>query len=144
VGDRVMLSTEDMRQFGGKLVSKYVGPFKVLESTEDKTVTLELPISMRAKSNKFNVSKVKLYMPSRLDFPGRQQLDRPPPELIDGEEQYEVEQIIGKREVKIGRNKHTEYLVKWLGYPVTEATWQAASQLENAAEAVGEFEGQQN
>lgn len=144
IGDRVMLSTENMRQFGGKLVSKYVGPFKVLDASEDKTVTLELPITMKAKSNKFNVSKVKLYVPGRLEFPGRQQLDRPPPELVDGEEEYEVEEIVGKREVKIGRSKHIEYLVKWLGYPITEATWQASGQLENATEAVETFENQQN
>ena len=82
-------------------------------------------------------------MPSKLEFPGRQQLDRPSPELVDGEEEYEVEEIIGKREVKIGRTKHIEYLVKWLGYPITEATWQAAGQLENAAQAVSEFEERQ-
>jgi uncharacterized protein with von Willebrand factor type A (vWA) domain len=144
IGDRVMLSTEDMKQFGGKLVSKYVGPLKVLQVSEDKTVTLELPVNMRAKSNKFNIGKVKLYVPSKFEFPGRQQQDRPPPELIEGEEEYEVEQILGKREVKIGRNRHMEYLVKWLGYSITEATWQAANQLENAAEAVEEFESQQN
>ncbi|MGH2637868.1 MAG: RNase H-like domain-containing protein, partial [Rhabdochlamydiaceae bacterium] len=45
-GDRVMLSTENMRQFGGKLVSKYVGPLKVLEASEDKTVNFLILTSL--------------------------------------------------------------------------------------------------
>lgn len=45
--------------------------------------------------------------------------------------------------MKIGRAKHIEYLVKWVGYPITEATWQAAGHLENAIDMVNEFEEQQ-
>jgi hypothetical protein len=44
---------------------------------------------------------------------------QPPPELIDGEEEYQVEEIIDER---IFRQKK-QYLIKWLGYPVSENSW---------------------
>jgi hypothetical protein len=144
VGDRVMLTTDNLTQYAGKLMSKYIGPFTITEVSPDKTVTLDLPAAMRCKYNKFNISKVKKYIPSTLEFPGREQLDRPPPLLVDGEEQYEIERIVGKREVRVARGKYRiEYLVKWLGYAETEATWQDVGELDAAKEAIEEFENQQ-
>jgi hypothetical protein len=144
IGDRVMLTTENLTQYAGKLNSKYVGPFKIIEVSPDKTVTLDLPIAMKAKYNKFNISKVKMYYPSKLEFPGREQLDRPPPLIVDGEEEYEVERIVGKREVRLARGKYgIEYLVKWYGYPELESTWEAVEKLHSAREAIEEFEEQQ-
>jgi hypothetical protein len=46
---------------------------------------------------------------------------RPPPETIDGEEEYEVEDILMHR--KTGRNQKLQYLVKWKGYPSSENSW---------------------
>src|SRR6202790_4614841 len=47
--------------------------------------------------------------------------ERPPPDLIDGEEEYEVERIIESR--RFGRNRKVQYLVKWKGYPDSENQW---------------------
>ena len=47
---------------------------------------------------------------------------RPPPELL-GEEFYEVESIIRHR--RWGRGY--QYLLKWKGYPITNATWESES-----------------
>jgi hypothetical protein len=44
---------------------------------------------------------------------------RPSPELIDGEEEFEVEEITGERTVR----RKKQYLVKWLGYPVSDNSW---------------------
>jgi hypothetical protein len=41
---------------------------------------------------------------------------QPPLELIDGEEEYQVERIMGHR--KMGQTKKLQYLVKWLGVTV--------------------------
>ena len=49
---------------------------------------------------------------------------RPPPDLIDGEAEYEVEQIRNHRH--FGRNKTLQYLVKWKGYPESDNTWEPA------------------
>ena len=143
IGDRVMLSTSDFKHHAGKLSSKYVGPFKVIEVAADKTVKLDLPTSMSARHNNFNVSKVKLYRPATMQFPNRVQLDRPAPDLVDGAEEYEVEEIIGKREGKVGRNKIIEYLVKWKGYPMSECSWVKEAKLEHSQEYLDEFNAQQ-
>src|ERR1700754_2795437 len=115
VGDRVMLSTEHLLRYGNKLTSKYLGPFKVTEVSPDKTIQLELPTSMKLKHRRFNVSKVKMFRSTKLDFPGREQIDRPIPILVDGEEEYEVEEIVGKETMKEGRKNVIRYLVKWKG-----------------------------
>jgi hypothetical protein len=45
----------------------------------------------------------------------------PPPDLIEGEEEYEVDQIMDSR--KHGREGALQYLVKWKGYPDSENQW---------------------
>ena len=54
----------------------------------------------------------------------------PPPLPLDDEAagEFEVEDILDSR---LGRSG-TEYLVKWLGYPVFEAMWEPAAHLANA------------
>ena len=52
---------------------------------------------------------------------------QPPPELIDGEEEYEVEEIVGNRMFR----RKKQYLVKWLGYPVSENSWVDAKDLHS-------------
>jgi hypothetical protein len=52
---------------------------------------------------------------------------RPPPDLIDGEEEYEVEQICAHQ--RWGRNKTLQYLIKWKGYPESDNTWENTDQI---------------
>jgi hypothetical protein len=144
VGERVMLTTSDLKHHSGKLSSKYVGPFQILSVSPDKTVELDLPSSMSAKHHKFHISKVKLYKPATMDFPDRVQLDRPPPELVDGGEEYEVEELIGKRHRKVGRGRVVEYLVKWRGYGMSECSWEKEGNLIHSPELIDTFESQQD
>jgi hypothetical protein len=59
---------------------------------------------------------------------------QPAPELIDGEEEYQVEEIIDER---ISRRKK-QYLIKWVGYPVSENSWVNAKDL-HADELLAEY-----
>ena len=52
---------------------------------------------------------------------------RPPPELLEGEEVYEVESILKHRH----RGRGYQYLIKWKGYPITNATWEAEMAFSN-------------
>ena len=52
---------------------------------------------------------------------------QPPPELIDGEEEYEVNEIIRHRTK--GQSKEKEYFVSWIGYPASENSWVKAKDL---------------
>ena len=50
----------------------------------------------------------------RANFP------RPTPELIKGEEVYEVENILRHRK----RGHRYQYYMKWKGYPISKASWE--------------------
>ncbi len=60
----------------------------------------------------------------------------PPPVKVDGEKEYEVEEILNRQE----RRGITKYLVKWKGYTVKENTWEGLENLKNAMEKIEEFE----
>jgi hypothetical protein len=62
--------------------------------------------------------------------------DKPPPDLVNGEEEYEVEQIVASR--RFGRGHKLQYLVKWKGYPDAENQWVAKEDMF-AEDAIREF-----
>jgi len=47
--------------------------------------------------------------------------------LINGEEEYEVEQIHAHQ--MWGRWKTLQYLIRWKGYPESDNTWENANQI---------------
>jgi hypothetical protein len=46
---------------------------------------------------------------------------RPPPDLVQGTEEYEVEEVLDSRQY--GRGHKVQYLVKWKGYPNSDNEW---------------------
>ena len=103
-----MLSTRNLKLKGktGTFKPKYVGPFLMLRMVGDNACKLQLPEAMKIHPV-VNVSQVKKYHDS---------LQRPPPIEIDGEEEYEVEDILDHR--RSGRGY--QYLVSWTGYDASE------------------------
>jgi len=61
---------------------------------------------------------------------------QPPPELIDREEEYEVEEIINT--CWKGCNKKLQYLVRWKGYPSSKNSWVDKDDL-HAPELLAEY-----
>ena len=101
------------------------------------TYELDLPSQLSRVHPVFHIEKLKPYKNRDQQFTERKYNDRPLPELLDnGEEAWEVRQIVDKR-VRRGR---TEYLVLWKGYPDHEKTWEPISSLKYAREAVREYE----
>jgi len=66
---------------------------------------------------------------------GRCQNPPPPPELVDGEEEYIVEKILNSRMFR----RKLQYLVKWKGYGIEGNTWEYSENLNHAPEKVTEF-----
>ena len=79
-------------------------------------------------------------------FPNQQHY-RPPPvnAATDTDDpEYEVEAIVGHRKVERGRAAGTmQYIVKWHGYPMFEATWEPLRNLGNCAEALRNYRSMQ-
>jgi len=81
----------------------------------------------------FNVVKLS---PAPDDlFAGRCWNPPPPPELVDGEEEYIVEEILNSRMFQW----KLQYLVKWEGYGIEGNTWEYLENLNHAPEKVMEF-----
>jgi hypothetical protein len=141
VGDQVMLSTENLNvgERKRKLTPKYTGPFVVEEVKSPVAYRLRLPPQLARIHNVFHVSLLKPYRVDDGQFTGRPQINRPPPEIIDGEEEWEVERILDHRTRRVGRGTVVEYLVKWLGYPDSDNSWVPSGDV-HAATLVKEYQ----
>jgi len=140
VGDRVMLSTKDVTMEADrslptkKLGPRFYGPFRIVEKKSAVTYRLELPANMRIHDT-VHISRLKKYHEQPEDM-RRDVHERPPPDIIDGEEEYEVEEILDS----VGTGAKRKYLVKWKGYPESESTWQKRADLANARGILRDFE----
>lgn len=98
VGDLVMLSIEHLAAGKGKLRDRWVGPFLVLEVRDNGVnVKLDLPEQYKKIHPVFHVEKLKRFVPSTIDWPGRAQAKRPRAKLVDGKKQYWALRLIGKK-----------------------------------------------
>src|SRR6266404_4005387 len=106
-----------------KLTPKRLGPFKIVQEISPVAYRLELPQNWRIH-NVFHASLLTPYYETTAHGPN---FTRPPPDLIDREEEYKVEWIIAHRQ--FGRSKRLQYLIKWKGYPESDNTWEPADQV---------------
>ena len=139
VNDKVLLSTKhindpvDKNRPTKKLAPKFIGPYKISKVISKVAYKLELPSTLRIHPV-FHVSLLKPYQECE-DF----EREVPPPPIFIPEvqqEEYEVESILDKKIVR----RRPFYLIKWLGYPLHEATWEPLAHLTNAKDLVDEFE----
>ena len=92
---------------------------------------LELPSTIKIHSV-VNVSRIQRYVGQVEE----QRKEQPVPVVIKKEEEWEVERILNKQQIQ-GKNK---YLVQWKGFTAESDTWEGRENLENAKEAVKEYE----
>src|SRR6266403_3139988 len=106
-----------------KLTPKRLGPFKITQEISPVAYCLGLPPNWRIH-NVFHASLLTPYHEMTVHGPN---FARPPPDLVDGEEEYEVKRIIAHRQFR--RSKRLQYLIKWKGYPESDNTWEPADQV---------------
>ena len=143
VGDKVLLSTDHLRLAGAdkrtpKFTYKYIGPFSIKRVIGQNAYELDLPAQLQIHPV-LNISRLKTYHDGQQKFPDRPAPEtRPPPEASsEGDAStFEVKSILAKR----GSGSRTQYLVEWVGYPRWEATWETASNLSGARQAMAEYE----
>jgi hypothetical protein len=136
-GDFVLLSTENLaiRRPSAKLNYRYVGPFRVVMKNSPVSYRLDLPDSMARLHPVFHVSLLELYRNPSSGVPVPRGSAPPAPVLLEDEEEWEVEMILDMR----GGGRSVEYLVRWVGYPLSASTWEPLANLAHCKEALKEF-----
>ena len=79
---------------------------------------LELPPSWKI----FGTFHTSLLSPYRKTSKHGTNFLEPPPDVIEGEEEYEVEQVLGQW--TYGWWKKKQYLIKWKGYSAAHNSWE--------------------
>jgi hypothetical protein len=113
-GDKVYLDGTDITTTrpSRKLSHKYLGPFPVVRKVGNNVYRLRLPLSMSRIHLVFNV--VKLTPAPDDPITGRHTAPPPPPEIVDGEEEWVVEEILDSKMM----NRKLRYLVKWKDFGI--------------------------
>jgi len=108
-----------------------LGPFRIVRVVEDSKMAFELELPPQWRIHPvFYVSLLDPYRANSIE--GRRQMTPPPSEVVGGELEYEVSEILDS---KIARGKLL-YLVDWKGYGPEERTWEPAENVIHAGEAV--------
>ena len=115
-----------------KLAPKHHGPFVITKRISLVAFKLRLPAAWTIH-NIFHASLLSPYHESKEHGPN---YSRPPPDLLEGEEEYKVECIINHQFSE--RLRTLQYLIKWKGYPDVDNTWELATQV-HAPELVNAY-----
>jgi len=107
-----------------KLAPRRHGPFSITQVISPVIYKLALPHQWTIHPM-FHASLLTPYSETKEHG---ENYARPPPDLMGDTEQYEVEAIRSHR--RQGRKEQLQYLVKWLGYPESDNTWEPADHLQ--------------
>jgi hypothetical protein len=135
VGDQVWLEGRHLRtnQPTAKLAPKCHGLFKVVQVMSPVNYRLELPTQWSIH----NVFHTDLLTPYRETPTHCANYQCPPPDLVDGVEEYEVERVLDSH--RYGHGRKLQYLIAWKGYPDSDNQWVNWDDAEGAQEAIREF-----
>ena len=110
---------------------KREGPFVITEVLGLVTYRLKLLTSWQIH-NVFHATLLKPYRENEIYW---ENFTEPPPELVEGEEVYEVETIRGHRK----RGRGYQYYVQWWGYPISNASWDPEHAFSNDGKILADY-----
>ena len=133
-GNKVFLDASDIHTTRPlqKLSHRRLGPFVVERWIGPMAYCLRLPYWMKQLYLVFNI--VKLTLAPEDPITERKMEDHPLPIVIDGEVEWEVEEILDSR----WHRRRFQYLIKWKGYGHKHNSWESASEV-SAPELTAEF-----
>ena len=126
VGDKVWLEGKNLHLCHPtkKLAPKQEELFKISQVISPLAYHLHLLPTWKIH-NVFHTSLLSTYCKAAKHGPN---FINPPPEEIEGEEEYEVAEILSHQ----GSPSHRSYLVSWKGYSSMENTWEPKQNLKHA------------
>jgi hypothetical protein len=135
VGDQVWLEGRHLHtnQPTAKLAPKRHRLFKVVQVMSAVNYRLELPTQWSIH-DVFHTDLLTPYCETPTHGANYQ---RPPPDLVDGVEEYEVEKVLDSR--RYGRRCKLQYLIAWKGYPDSDNQWVNWDDAEGAQDTIREF-----
>jgi Chromo (CHRromatin Organisation MOdifier) domain len=134
VGDIVWLKGTNLKLTHpkSKLDAKRYSPFPITKEVSPMVFQLTLPPQWCIH----NVFHTSLLTPYKETEEHGDNFTQPPLELVDGQEEYEVEQIMNSR--RLGRAWKLQYLLQWKGYSCAHDSWQDATKV-HAPELIREY-----
>lgn len=128
-GDKVYLLTKNLRtrRKTKKLDKVKVGPFFISKQISPVNYRLELPKDAKIHP----VFHVSLLEPADPETPIQKDFHY----QADGDDEWTVEKILKHR----GKERSLRYLIKWLGYPESESTWEPTAHLTNCQQLLKEY-----
>jgi hypothetical protein len=135
VRDQVWLKGCHLRtnQPTAKLAPKCHRPFTVVQVMLPVNYQLELPTQWSIH-NMFHTDLLTPYCEMLTHGTNYQ---HPPPDLVEGVEEYEVEKVLDSRQYRC--ECKLQYLIAWKGYPDSDNQWVNWDNAQGAEEAVQEF-----
>jgi len=118
-----------------KLSPRRYGPFEVVSQISKVAYKIKLPPNWKIH-DVFHASLLTPY--KETDQHGPNFLE-PPPDILEGEPEWEVEQILKER--LFGRWKKKQYLMRWKGYSPAHDSWVNSEDL-HASDLLADFESQ--
>jgi hypothetical protein len=101
IGDKVLVNTENITEDNQhqrpsrKLAPRFIGPFSIIKRIGHIAYKLQL-LDILKIHPVFYISRLKAYKDLTSFDPERKVHERPPPILINNEEEYEIEKILDK------------------------------------------------
>jgi hypothetical protein len=138
VGDAVLLSIkyfipEAFKDRKRNLAANFTGPYEIIEVISPVAYRIQIPVGTKYH----DALQVSVLKPYHGDADTERATLPPLPVVIqDGEEVFEVESIISHRR----QRGKSQYLVKWLDWPLSESTWEDEKQLTHCDSALKHFQ----
>ena len=132
LGDKVWLEGRNLTTMHPmvKLAPRHYSPFLITRVISPTSYQLKLPPQWKIH----NIFHATLLMPYKETALNGNQDQEPAPELIDGQPEWEVEQILRVRQYRC----QVQYLIRWKGFLEAHDSWEPATNV-HAEELIQEF-----